>query len=249
MLLSRTAKTHAVFALPLLAAALVLSGCSAAPDEPDEDTAANDRAAAKFVACLIDQGQTAKIIEGGMVGMLLPEGEDGGPGLNSSAGGDAPTSMSMMFQDDEGSWMASDAAGGYPEDGGMREAWTACAEEVPDFEQPAPDMSGGDGESHIVTREDAIEAGLAFAACARENGYADFEDPDAEGQIAISSDFTEDTFRSLLEACSDVLGGMGIPISQETAEALDFDWMSVMSEFIEGPTGGVGGPQVRTEGK
>jgi hypothetical protein len=157
--------------------------------------------------------------------------------------------MSMMFMDDEGSWLASNAAGGFPEDGGMREAWAACEEEVPDFEQPEPDMSGADGDAHMVTREDAIEAGLAFAACARENGYADFEDPNADGQIAISPDFTEDSFRSLLEACSEVLGGMGIPISQETAEALDFDWMSVMGEFIEGPTGGVGGPEIHTEGR
>ncbi len=241
-------KSPAALVLPLVAATLLLSSCAATPDPTDEASAANEKAAGKFVACLLDAGQTAKIIDGGMVGMLLPASEaDEGPGMMQTSGEGAPTSFAVMFEDEDGQWLASGDSTGYPEDGGMREAWVGCEEQVPDFEQPQPDMSGGGGESHMLSKDDVIEAALAFAACARENGYADFEDPDANGMIALSSDFTEDSFRALLEACSDTLNGMGIPISQESAAELDFDWMSVMGEFVEGPAGG--GPQIHTEGK
>ncbi len=243
-------KSHAALVLPLVAATLALSSCSAAPDPTDTASAANDKAAGKFVACLLDAGQTAKIIDGGMVGILLPASEgDGVPGTAQMGGEGGPSSFAVMSQDADGQWLAAGDSTAYPEDGGMREAWVGCEEQVPEFTQPEPDMSGSDGDSHIVSRDDMIKVALAFAACARDNGYADFEDPDADGMISLTSDFTEDSFRALLEACSDTLDGLGIPISQESAAALDFDWMSVMGEFVDGPAGGGSGPQFHTEGK
>ncbi|MCU1422452.1 MAG: hypothetical protein JWN36_2103 [Microbacteriaceae bacterium] len=232
---------RSIAALPLLLGAVaLLAGCTAAAtDQPD--AAANDALAAKFVACLEDEGQTAKIIDGGMVGLLLPDGVEndggmmtspGGPG-DSQDGGDGPSAPVMVMMDEDGQqWQTSTEAAGFPEEGGMRDAWTACEEEIPDFEQPEPDMSGATS----VTKDEVIEVGLAFAACARDEGYADFADPDLNGMMSIPTYFTEDEFRSLLEACFDSEKGTGFGISKENADHLDFDLMAVMQEFM-GPVG------------
>lgn len=221
--------------------------------DPTATSAANDALAAKFVACLTEQGQTAKIMDGGMVALLLPgEFGDDGPGefSTSSGGGEGDTNgMVSIMQDDDGQWMAATDAEAYPEDDGLRDAWTACETEVPDFEQPEPDMSGADGNS--VTAEDQMEAALAFADCARDSGYAEFPDPDDNGAMNLPTDITEDGFRQLLEECFDPDQPMGLMLDKETADALDFDLMAVMQDFMEshpefggpqGTTGGGAGP-------
>ncbi|MCU1440355.1 MAG: hypothetical protein JWP85_1352 [Rhodoglobus sp.] len=230
----------------LLGAVIVLAGCSpAATEQPDD--AANDALAAQFVACLEGEGQTAKIVDGGMVGLLVPDGvenEDGfmssqdGPSDSEDGGGSSAPVMVMMDEDGN-RWQVSTEAAGFPEEGGMRDAWAACEEEIPDFEQPEPDMSGATS----VTKDEAIEVGLAFAACARDEGYADFADPDTNGMMTIPSYFTEDEFRSLLEACFDTESGIGFGIAKENADQLDFDLMAVMQEFMgpAGPASGTGG--------
>jgi hypothetical protein len=220
-----------------------LAGCSllgASPD-PTATSAANDALAAKFVACLTEQDQTAKIVDGGMVGLLLPEGADdaGGMMMGSPAdegGGSSEPTMVMMMMDDDGAWQISNTAAGYPEEGGMREAWAACELEVPDFEQPEPDLSGA--ESAGLSMEDQLEASLAFADCARENGYADFADPTEYGELDIPS-MSEDEFRALLDACADTLEDVGLPMTQESIERFDFDWMAVMDEYFTGGMTGV----------
>ncbi len=227
----------ALAVLPLALAALALAGCTAAPDDGKE--AANDAAAVKFVACLNDAGQTAKIIDGGQVGMLISEDSFGGSASTTSAlplgegdpeGGPAVTVGITM--DDDGTWMAASAAEGYPEDGGYREAWDTCAAEVPEFEQPAPDISGA--ELSTVSQKDMLEQSLTFAECARGEGYADFPDPGDNGMIDFPL-MGEDEFRSLLEACLDKDGDMfGVPISTDSAAQLDFDWFAVMAEFMGG---------------
>ena len=212
-----------------------LAGCSllgASPD-PTATSAANDALAAKFVACLTEQGQTAKIMEGGMVALLLPgELGDEGPGeFSSSDDGDGDTlGMVAIMEDEDGQWMAATDAAAFPEDDGLRDAWAACEQEIPDFEQPEPPMNGN-GDS--VTAEDQMEAALAFAECARDNGYADFPDPDDNGAMNLPTDITEDGFRQLLEDCMDPEQPMGLMIDKETADALDFDMMAVMQDFME----------------
>lgn len=240
-MLSSTTR-RSIAALPLLFGAVVLlAGCTAPADQPD--AAANDALAAKFVACLEQEGQTATILADGMVGLLLPDGvenDDGfmmsqdGPGDSEEGGG--PSAPVVVMMDEDGrQWQISTEAAGFPEEGGMRDAWTACEEEIPDFEQPEPDMSGAEA----VTQDEAIEAGLAFSACARDEGYADFADPDTNGMMSIPTYFTEDEFRSLLEACFDSESGIGFGISKENADQLDFDLMAVMQEFMpRGPMGG-----------
>jgi len=222
-----------------------LAGCSllGASPEPTDTSAANDALAAKFVACLTEQGQTAKIMEGGMVAVLLPgEFADDGPGelSTSSDGGDGNTNgMVAIMQDDDGQWMAATDAEAFPEDDGIRDAWVACQDEVPDFEQPEPPMNGG---GDTVTAEDQVEAALDFAQCARDNGYADFPDPGDHGEMNLPTDISEDGFRQLLEDCFDPEKPMGLMIDKETADALDFDLMSVMQDFMEAHPE-FGGPQ------
>lgn len=241
---------HSALLVPLVLGALALAGCSApAPDSTND--AANDKAAAKFVACLNDQAQTAKILDTGQVGLLQPEGVgDDGPG-NISTGnadgpdqpsGDTPTMVSMI-KDDDGTWLASNTAAGYPDEGGQRDAWAACQAKVPDFTQPDPDL--GDADIQQVTQEDALKATLAFAKCARDNGFADFADPDKNAQLTFPDGITEDEFRSLFEACASELDGVGLPISKESTDGFDFDWMSIVQEYVKGGglkvTSGVGG--------
>jgi hypothetical protein len=230
----------ALAALPLALAALALAGCTGAPD--DGKDAGNDAAAVKFVACLNDEGQTAKIIEGGQVGMLMPEGglgsADSSGGISLGGEGGAPEGGPAVTvgisMDEDGTWMAASAAEAYPEEGGYREAWATCAAEIPEFEQPVPDMGGAGGGGTTLSSADTLEKSLAFAECARGEGYADFPDPADNGMIDFPL-MGEDEFRSLLDACLDPEDGMfGVSISPESAEQFDFDWFAVMAEFMGG---------------
>ncbi len=232
-------------ALPIAVLAIALAACTAAP--PEESSAEQDALAAKFVACLTAEGQTAKILDGGMVGLLLPDGVEEGQGGTLSVGpvegesGDGPSenTLVMVTMDGDGTWQSANSASGYPEEGGMQEAWLACEAELPEFEQSEPDLAGA--ETHMLSMEDQLEASLAFADCARENGYADFADPDENGQLDFPP-LSEDEFRSLLDACSDTLGEVGLPMTQESTEGFDFDWMSVMQEYFDGIMGGTAVP-------
>lgn len=219
-------------AVPFAAVALLLAACTT-PD-PGASSAANDAAAIKFVSCLNSAGQTAKIIEGGFVGLLMPESEGGEAGglsmTTGSVGGDDPT-MVIMSEDDEGQWIASSTADGYPEEGGMREAWAGCEKDVPGFEQPVPEMPD---DAVMIDQEDVMAASLEFATCARENGYSDFADPDTNGQLELPFGITEDELRSLMESCYDEDSKIGPMFTMESVEAADFDVWAVLSDYMGG---------------
>lgn len=143
--------------------------------------------------------------------------------------------MTMFFSDDDGAWLASTAASGYPEEGGQRAAWETCEQEVPEFTQPEPDVSMKEGaQTQMISPEELTEAGLAFASCARENGFTDFADPDADGMLTLPTGITEDEARTLLEACAETTGEMPPMFTQESIEAADFDWFALMGEFFDG---------------
>jgi hypothetical protein len=216
-------------AATLAAMMAVLAGCSLLnTPQPTNTSAANDAAAAKFVACLIAEGQTAKILTGGMVGMKLPDRVQDDGLTDAGSKGSHPQGMTRVVKDDDGEWQASTTAEGYPEDGGMRDAWATCAVKVPTFKQPEPDPNG-----NSVSHAYQVKAALAFAKCARENGFADFPDPNDDGEMNLPSGITEDGFRSLLEDCfdPDAKGG-GFQIPQEQADKLDFDLTAVMDDFF-----------------
>ncbi|WP_029265632.1 MULTISPECIES: hypothetical protein [unclassified Microbacterium] len=226
--------------MPAVVALFALSACTAPSGDDKAKDGANDAAAARFVSCLTDEGQTAKIVEGGQVGLLMPDAPgDGAMGTLSdstaSAGAGEEMAMTMIFTDDDGTWMASTAASGYPEDGGQRAAWEACEEKVPEFTQPEPDISMKAGaETQMISPEELTEAGLAFASCARDNGFTDFADPDSDGMLTLPTGITEDEARTLLEACAEKAGDMPPMFTQESIEAVDFDWFALMSEYFEG---------------
>lgn len=210
-----------------------LIGCSMfgtppSADEGDRVDGAADAAAARFVACLTAEGQTAKILLDGMVGLLLPDGE-AGPETGVTGGTAGGTTLTTIVRDDDGMWQVSTDAGSYPEDGGLRDAWLACEEEVPEFEQPEPPMTDG---VEPIAPEEQMAAALAFAECARENGYADYPDPGSNGAMSVPADISEDGFRQLLEDCYDPGAKVGFMIQKETAESLDFDLMAVLGDFF-----------------
>jgi hypothetical protein len=215
---------RALAVMPAVVALFALAAC-AAPSEDKANDAANDAAAARFVTCLTGEGQTAKILEGGQVGLLMPDAPgDGSMGTLSagsasiSAGEGEEMPMTMVFSDDDGTWLASTAASGYQEEGGQRAAWEACEKEVPEFEQPEPDISAAEGsQTQMLSPEEFIEAGLAFAACARENGFTDFADPDADAMLTLPIGITEDEARTIFDACAEAAGEMPPMFTPETS--------------------------------
>lgn len=254
--MSTTPLHRAIAVLPLALVLGLLAACSGGGASPEASKAANDKAAVRFVACLTGQGQTAKILQPhgtdqAMVGILQPSDGQGGPGLNTSSGpsGGGGVMQVMMFSDADGSWLMGNTADAYPEDGGQRAAWKACAKKVPEFTQPKPNISGG----HTITQADAAKAALTFAKCARTNGFPDFADPDSHGQLSLPAGITQDEFRALLTACVAKNSTVGIGFTKESTDALGFDWMSVMNEFMgphikNGPGSGAGGGSDSTSG-
>lgn len=228
--------------MPAVVALFALAACAAPSGDDKAKDGANDAAATRFVTCLTGEGQTAKIVEGGQVGLLMPDvaGGEGALGTLSDstatmgAGDGEEMAMSMIFSDDDGTWLASTAASGYPEEGGQRAAWEKCEEKVPEFTQPEPDISASGSQTQMISPEEIIESGLAFAACARDNGFTDFADPDADGMLTLPVGMTEDEARTLLEACADSAGEMPPMFTQESIESADFDWFALMGEYFEG---------------
>ena len=229
--------------MPAVVALVALAACSAPSTDDKAKDGANDAAAARFVTCLTGEGQTAKILEGGQVGLLMPdapgEGEmgtlstDSGSFAEGGEGEEVP--MMMVTSDEDGTWLASTAAAGYPEEGGQRAAWEKCEEEVPAFEQPEPDISAADGsETKMISPEEMMETALAFAACARENGFTDFADPDADSMLELPAGITEDEARTLFEACKETVDDMPPMFTPESVESVDFDFYAVLGEFFEG---------------
>lgn len=229
--------------MPAVFALFALSACSAPSGDDKAKDGANDAAAARFVSCLTDEGQTAKIVEGGHVGLLMPDAPGGDAAMGTlsdstasmSAGEGEEMAMTMIFSDDDGTWLASTAASGYPEEGGQRAAWEKCEEEVPEFTQPEPDISMKEGaQTQMISPEELTEAALAFSSCARKNGFTDFADPDADGMLTVPVGITEDEARTLFEACADAVGDMPPMFTQASIESVSFDWFALVSEFFEG---------------
>ncbi|WP_136056975.1 hypothetical protein [Microbacterium sp. K24] len=234
---------RSVAVIPVILAVVALAACSAPSADDKAKGGGNDAAATRFVTCLTGEGQTAKIVEGGQVGLLMPDAPGEGQmgtmsadaGSLDGAGDGESMPMMMVFSDEDGTWLASTEASGYPEEGGQRAAWEKCEEEVPEFEQPEPDISAADGsETKMLSAEEMIETALAFASCARENGFTDFADPDADGMLELPVGITEDEARTLFEACQDTVEDMPPMFTPESVESVDFDFYAVLGEYFEG---------------
>lgn len=138
-----------------------------------------------------------------------------------------------METDDEGNvWVAPADATYFSEAPDMQDAYMSCEEAHPNFTQQGLN-SGNDlefEEDTVAQEEDA----LAFAKCAREQGYSQIADPDFSklNGILLPANFTEQEFRTLIDACWDPASTFAFG----STGTLDFDLWSVLDEFQSTPT-------------
>ncbi len=226
-------------AAPLATVVLVaglLAGCSTGGQSGNAspDPAAALAAAPKFVSCLNTAGQNARIGKSGMVEVHQPDSTRN-DSTTPPAPGDLPKmgggGTGMVSTGPDGTWLAGSTADAYPTDGGMRAAWTGCEKKVPDFKQPEPKLpNGGQMPDHGAI----VKASLAFAKCARGQGYADFADPGQDGSLVFPSGMTEDQFRSLLTACYDKKTTMPVLVSAQSSASFTFDWQTIVMQITGG---------------
>lgn len=74
----------------------------------------------------------------------------------------------------------------------VTESWNACKEQVPGVEP-----FGDHAEMDVAAMN---EAGMTWAACARENGYPAMPDP-KDGVVTLPSDLTPESVAALGETC------------------------------------------------
>ncbi len=181
--------------------ALALTACSSAPTAPESTDDASDAAGA-FLACLTAAGVEAKINDNGMVLVKLPpQPSDSG---EMSIGSDDGRALIIEGDSAGNSWVAAADASYFTDDPDTQDAYRACEAQHPAFAQPQYDPADDPRFQADIAKQE--EAALAFAQCARANGYAQIADPDpqtAPGAIMIPDDFTEADFRALAEACYD----------------------------------------------
>jgi|GEM_PF-1771095 len=103
-----------------------------------------------------------------------------------------------------GTWVAPVNAASFA-DPTLADAWGNCEQQNPDFAQPEiPELDEFSPEvQEGLARQ--MNAGLEFAQCGRDNGYAWLADPDPEGSgdVVIPAQISEEEFAALLDDCYD----------------------------------------------
>jgi hypothetical protein len=219
-----------------ICASLLLTACSGASPEPSPE-ASDDAATEKFIACLQAGGLDARTGQDGRVSVKVPIDADAegrvemGPPPKSGGGG----SVSIEVVDGA-VYQSVDDADSFLEEWGITPIYADCEAEVPEFEQPASDMGGAGGpELDPEVAAAQTELLLAFAECARENGVADFPDPE-DASMVVPATVDEDTFRSILTACGDDLADSEAPLSlklEGTPDEGGGDVSGVLEDFPE----------------
>jgi len=206
---------------------LMLAGCSAESNPPDEGGDVQGGDAARFVACLTAQGVEARIGDSGLVFVAASDEDRGGTGGAGSSGG-----QPLMFEtgDDGRFWVAANDSSYFAPDPQTQQAYASCEAELPGFSQPSP--SGGAPQLQEGTGDQSND--LVFAQCARDAGFSWVADPSPTtgGGIQLPLDITEDEFRALLSACFDKDSPW---ISWRFKGELSFDYMAVLNEFTGVP--------------
>lgn len=159
---------------------------------------ANEAAAKKFVACLVDKGLDAKVgtsdpdIDGKTANDLVLlrqldqagnpiSDETGGVDYNSQGLSLYPKAMSFKA-DDQGYWVAFQLSGdltGSPY-AGKQADYEACEGQVSEFQQPI-----GGGGIPVAGSEADQKAVLAFAKQARAQGFSWVQDPTSQDPTTI----------------------------------------------------------------
>ncbi len=216
----RTWGVMAPAALAIAAAALsVLTGCTS----PGAHNSANDAqmpaGSSRFVECLKQEGVKAKLNESGQVLVRVqPAGVEGGLTTGEGAG------VLMQMSDQEGDWIAPINAAAFANDPDVQHAYETCESKYPDFTQPEFDPN--DNPEMRANMQEMEERALAFAECARGEGFPGIADPDnrAPGSVLIPSDTDPDDLRMILDACYGdypVSFAFFDDIPQELSEVLD----------------------------
>ena len=214
-------------------ALLITAGChTTLPTEAPEETEAATSAA--FLACLTAAGVEARLGDQGHV-LVRQAGAPsmGADGTIEQSAGAGSGDALLIEGDGEGNqWVAAASSEYFADDPELQEAYAGCESSHPDFSQPAYDPAN-DPEVQEYLAEQA-EAGLAFAQCARDEGFAWVADPDPAtgGAVSLPADLTEAEFRALLEACWDPAMA-GLAWSLPSSE-LSFDWQAVLEEYVSG---------------
>lgn len=223
----RTPNMFAALAGLAIAGLLALSGCTSttSPEEPDATAQRSDEASA-FLACLTAADVEAKINASHQVLVKIPS-EPGNDGVISSDSGSGEGLLGMESDDAGNTWVAVTSADYFADSPEVQDAYAACEAKHPDFEQAQFDP----GDDHAF-QEDAAkqeEDALAFAQCAREQGYSQIADPDFStlNGVLIPSGFTEQEFRALIEACWDPASNFAFGSSGD----LTFEVGTILEEF------------------
>ncbi len=227
----RTRNMFAALAGLTIAGALALSGCTSTtnPEEPDPTTQGSDEASA-FLACLTAADVEAKINASGQVLVKVP-GEPGGGGVISSDSGSGEGLLGMEGDDAGNTWVAVASANYFADNPDVQDAYAACEKKHPEFEQAQ--FNPSNDPTFQQDQKEQEEAALAFAQCARTNGFTQIADPSPEfGRgIMIPDSFTEQDFRALAEACYEPNSAFGFAHSDD----LGFEPWTILEEFQNAP--------------
>ena len=162
--------------------------------------------------------------------MKIP-GELGGSGAISSDDGSGEGLLSMEGDDAGNTWVAVASADYFVDSPEVQDAYAACEKEHPSFEQAQFEPSDDPAFQEDAAKQE--EDALAFAQCAREQGYSQIADPDfsAMNGILIPSGFTEQEFRALIEACWDPNSNFAFGSNSDLA----FEPWTILDEFQNAP--------------
>lgn len=213
-----------------LAGALTLTGCSNTDATKDPNpTGQGSDAASAFLACLTAAKVEAKINDQGMV--LVKSGKIADS--EGDAFGTSPDDGEILLAEGDeagNTWIAPADADYFANDPDTQDAWTSC-EKQHSFTQPQYDPMNDPRFQEDQAKQE--EAALAFAKCARENGFTQIADPDAAmgGAVLIPDGFTESDFRALAEACYDPMSAFAFA----TSENLGFEPWTILEEFQNAP--------------
>ncbi|SMX92984.1 hypothetical protein BSP109_02679 [Brevibacterium sp. Mu109] len=214
-----------------MAGALALTGCTntASPEDPATGSQGPDEASA-FLACLTAADVEAKINASGQVLVKVP-GQPGDGGQVSSGDGSGAGLLGMEGDEAGNTWVAVQSADYFADTPDVQDAYAACEAEHPNFVQAQFDPSSNPDVAEELEGQE--EAALAFAQCARENGFSQIADPDAAmgGAILIPDGFSESDFRALAEECYDPASSFAFASSED----LGFDPWMVLEEFQNAP--------------
>lgn len=227
----RTRNMFAALAGLTIAGSLALSGCTSttSPEEPDPTAQGSDEASA-FLACLTAADVEAKINASHQVLVKIPSQPGSGEVISSDSGsGDG---LLGMESDDAGNtWVAVTSADYFVDSPEVQDAYAACEAKHPDFEQAQFDPSDNPAFQEDAAKQE--EDALAFAQCAREQGYSQIADPDFSSLngVLIPSGFTEQEFRALVDACWDPASNFGFGSNGD----LTFEPWTILEEFQNAP--------------